>query len=173
MAWRQFDWECCGCGEDQTRLVWVGYGEDIPREVPFDCPACSHSMPHRRLLSKPAVYLYDRPYLPIVQGGRFDTAGYRKPPPLPELPNDASMDQARDMFSSQEYKEQKAERFAVMQDNAQKQARMAAAKKNGHDIDLRKTPLPGDPPLEKVARKRRPEKYRGIAKVVKHKARAR
>lgn len=146
MVWRQYDWECDLCEYPHTDLVEVATGEEVPRYYRLDCPSCGADTVHRRIMSAPAQYMYDRPYAPIVKGGRFDTAGNRKPPPLPELPADASMDKARDLFASKDYKERKRERFAVAQENAQKRARLKAMKKHP-TMDLRNTPLPGDPKL--------------------------
>lgn len=142
--YRQDDWECTKCHKLGSHLVWVDHGAEKPKEVDIECTMCAAETKHERVLSMPAVYTYDRPYAPMVSGGKFDTEGHRKPPPLPELPDDASMDQARDYFATAEFKEIKEMRHANFQENAVKRAR-AKAMKSDTTIDLRSNPLPGDP----------------------------
>ena len=138
------DWECDECHDVSEQLVWVDEGEDRPTKATLDCDSCSKDTVHSRRMSAPAEYLYDRPYAPMVQGGKFDTTGNRKPPAMAELPGDASMDQARDYFQTAQFKEIKEARHATHLENSAKKAR-AAAMKNHPTMDIRNTPLPGDP----------------------------
>jgi len=96
MPYRFYDWECTGCENQHSPLVWVDHGAEVPETERIDCPVCMAKTKHERRISRPAYYTYDLPYAPAVHGGSFDTMGYRKPPPIPELPNDASMAQARE-----------------------------------------------------------------------------
>jgi hypothetical protein len=111
----------------------------------LDCNGCAQETPHTRRLSRPARYMYDRPYKPFCKGGKFDTEGYRRLPKLPELPDDACFDQARDFLTSKQWKDRRKERHEAIQINAAKRARAAAMKKHP-TMDIRNTPLPGDPP---------------------------
>ena len=154
MPYRYFDWECTRCGITHSPLTWVVHGEDPPNKHPHVCPVCEVETRHVRLMSMPAKYTYDKPYAPIVAGGKFDTAGWRRPPKLPELPSDACYDQAKDFFNSKQHRESVKERMDVIQQNKVKQQRAKAIEAGGN-VDLRTNPLPGDPKPEGVGKKRR------------------
>lgn len=154
MVWRQFDFDCWECGERRGDLVWVPFGEDPQDDYDLDCTNCQTMTSHQRAVSPPALYTYDRPWAPVVMGGKFDTMGYRKLPDMPELPDNADFDAARDMFHSREYQEKRAARHAAMVENKVKRERAEAAKKDD-TIDVRHYPCPGDPPEEHVGKNRR------------------
>lgn len=157
MAFRQYDFECTDCKSMHTDLVWVDTGADVPSLVQLTCPQCAEQTTHQRLMSAPAYYTYDRPYYPQVMGGKFDTMGGRKAPPVPILPDGATFDQARDFLTSKHMKETMAMKRHVDAENHLKQQRLAAMQK-GENVDLRTNPLPGDPPLEKPAKTKRKRK---------------
>lgn len=157
MGFRRYDWECQACGLEHDSLVMVpaelnkktGKYETPtpPKTMRIECPGCDAETEHCRLLSAPAVYTYDKPYAPIVHGGTYDTTGNRKPPPPLEFPKDASFDQVRDTIRTKEWQDRKKERWNVIQQNNAKKARAKAMKKHP-TMDIRNTPLPGDPPLK-------------------------
>lgn len=155
MAWRQYDWECTEC---TTRLygelVWVDHGNDPPRHTTQGCEFCQIETVHIRLISAPARYTYDRPYAPMVSGGKFDTMGQRELPKLPPLPQDCAFDQVKDRFYSKENQDKLRERQARVQENAAKRKRAEMWKAGESGNDLRTNPLPGDPKIEKTVGKR-------------------
>lgn len=83
---------------------------------------------------------------PMVHGGKFDTCGAEKAPDLPALPDGCSYDQAKSIFSSNEYKEIKRQRKEVADRNKAKKKR-AQLIKSGASINMRRDRLPGDPKL--------------------------
>jgi hypothetical protein len=157
MGLRKYDWECDHCGDIQDPLVMVDAVENKktgrwetpipPRQMRLHCHECNCEMSHTRLISAPAQYTYDKPYHAPVYGGKFDTEGFRKPPPMPRLPDGCDFDQARDILKSKEYQEKKAKNWDVIQQNKAKQARSKAMRKHP-TMDIRNTPLPGDPSLK-------------------------
>lgn len=144
MPYRQYDWSCKECAAVHPDLVWVPSGQDVPDQAELHCASCGIVGPHQRRISAPAFYMYDRPWAPQVFGGSFDTMGNKRPPPLPELPDGASLSDAKDFFNQTEYKEAKAERKHAQGLNKIKKQRAAAMRKDPN-IDLRRAPLPGDP----------------------------
>jgi hypothetical protein len=156
MPWRQYDWECGECGDRRADLVWVDHGKDPPSQAELRCEYCFaefEETPHTRLISAPAVYTYDRPYAPMVSGGKFDTMGQRELPKLPPLPSDCAFDQVKDRFHSKANQEALKERHARVQENAAKRERAKRIQAGEPGNDLRTNPLPGDPKIEKVAGK--------------------
>ena len=154
MPWRQYDWECAACDERHADLVWVDTGEDPPERAKLDCPHCGRDdISHDRRISAPAVYTYDRPYAPMVSGGKFDTMGQRELPKLPPLPSDCAFDQVKDRFHSKANQDALKERHARVQENAAKRERAKRIQAGEAGNDLRTNPLPGDPKIEKVAGK--------------------
>ncbi len=147
MGFRQYDFECRYCHNVVTDLMWVDHGATPAKTMDIECTRCNEPCTHDRIISMPAQYLYDRPYAPVVYGGKYDTQGYRKLPPMPKLPDDCAFDKARDILGSKEAKEARKERAAVLQENAQKRARAKAMKASPGSVDLRKNPLPGDPKM--------------------------
>ena len=141
---KQDDWQCTECDKTGPHLVWVKHGDAKERSTMIECTVCAVETTHERRMSAPARYTYDLPYAPMVSGGTFDTTGNRQPPRLPELPDGADMDHARDHFNSASFKEIKNERHEVFQQNAVKKKRAAAMKKHP-TMDIRNTPVPGDP----------------------------
>jgi hypothetical protein len=162
------DWECLCCGLKHEALVyWDGrcevcgksHGKIIKiddsdhalqrrSKADVECPRCDEETPHERRISAPAKYTYDLPFAPEVYGGKNDTMGLRRPPPLPELPAGKDFNEARDHLNSAQYrkdrKDRLGERMEVYQQNKQKRLRAQAMKKD-RNINLRTNPLPGDP----------------------------
>lgn len=144
MGYRQFEWECVKCASRSHELVWVDHGSKPPDVTGLDCPKCKATLTHSRVMAAPAVYTYDRPYAPPVHGGKYDTMGFRQPPKLPELPDGADFKQAKEFFRLKEYTERRQARLDVLNQNQAKKDRAKAMKKHP-TMDIRNTPLPGDP----------------------------
>ena len=140
---RWFDFECVKCGKQRPEFVEVPHGDEAPRRVILEC--CAGATPHRRIMSRPARYVYDRPMMREVYGGSYDTMGHRSLTRLPELPEGATADQAMALFQTSDYQEIRKKRRHEVEMNKAKAARAEAAKA-GANMDLRNTPLPGDPP---------------------------
>lgn len=151
MSFRQYDFLCWDCNTKATHLVDVPGGGTPAKHYKLECKRCGKETGHERVMSAPAVYVYDRPYAPIVYGGKFDTMGYKNPPRLPDIPDGAAFDQARDILTSKKWDDKAKERLAQHRENEIKRKRAAAMRK-GEGIDIRKNPLPGDPPLDRVGK---------------------
>lgn len=142
--YRLYDWRCGTCGYEHEELLGVTDGHQPGRHARIDCARCDRATMHLRLISRPAMFLYDRPLSPKVYGGDFDTMGVRELPSLPEIPDDIGGGEVRDFFSQPAYKEIRAERKAREAENKRKRQR-ARALKSGKIDSLRHHPLPGDP----------------------------
>lgn len=143
---RLYDWECTKCGAKREALVLVPHGAAPPKTQPLPCTcvASQKDTKHRRLLSRPAQYLGERPLNVVMRGGSCDTMGYKPLPDLPEFPDNGSADDFCDFVQRPEYKEAKKQRAAVERENRTKRKR-AAALKRGDIKSMRHCPLPGDP----------------------------
>lgn len=144
--YRLYDWDCDGCGMTHAELYWTTGGKVPPREAEMLCPGCEGYHPHRRVVSMPAVYLADRPLNPMVQGGSFDTMGYRPTPMVPDHPlgDAATWTDWKDHWRSKEWQNARAEQKNVIKQNKQKRKR-AAAIKRGENINMRVDRCEGDP----------------------------
>lgn len=141
--WRLFDWKCQNCDEEREETIEYPQGDQAPRVLRMVCSACRSIRDHDRLLSRGADYT-PRPMAPMVSGGSFDTVGNKPLTPLPLLPNDCRLSDARDFFQTRTYKEVKEKRTAEKGENRMKQWRAGLIKK-GDNIDMRTDKLPGDP----------------------------
>src|SRR3990167_5907418 len=130
MGFRQYDFECRHCGHVRGELVWTERGKKPPAAACMVCPECLCEDDNDRRISCPARYTYDRPYAPQVYGGKFDTMGQRHSGiELPDLPRDASFDQARDVLMSKERREKVEANLAVQRENKLKRQRAKAMRK--------------------------------------------
>ncbi len=147
MGFRQYDFQCARCTETHPDLVWVPHGQKPPKRARIFCRTCGDNTMHDRLISAPAKYTYDRPFAPVVYGGKYDTMGHRQSGvELPDLPRDATFDQARDVLMSKDRREKVEANLAVARENKLKRKRAAAMKKDPN-LNLRAHRLPGDPEM--------------------------
>lgn len=145
MGFRQYDFACSDCGTVHTDLVWSDHGSRPPATAQLKCGECGEATLHERCLSCPAKYTYDKPFSPQVYGGKYDTMGHRQSGvELPDLPRDASFDQARDVLMSKDRKEKVEANLATARENRMKRKR-AAAMKRDPNLSLRAHRLAGDP----------------------------
>jgi len=86
---RLFDFECQVCGTKEEHLMSVPSGELPGRTIETGCYECKRCTTWDRLISKPARYMGEAACAPVVRGGKYDTAGMRKLPRLPQLPGEA------------------------------------------------------------------------------------
>ena len=141
---RQYDWQCETCGGVTEHLVQFPQGEKPPSTIIDECSQCGTDQTLSRCLSLPSPYMGETVLNPMVSGGRFDTVGHKKPPPMPMLPEGLNASAKKDFFNSKQYKEAKASRQRVIKQNRAKQKR-AALIKSGANINMRTDRLPGDP----------------------------
>lgn len=145
MGFRQYDFECSECETVHPDLVWVEHGEKPVAMAELWCTACGDYTGHERRISCPAKYTYDRSFSPVVYGGKYDTMGHKQDAvELPDLPRDASFDQARDVLMSKERREKVDAKRALARENKLKRERAKAMKKDPH-LSMRAHRLPGDP----------------------------
>lgn len=91
---RLWDWECMKCGKVHQDLVRVPNGKTTPSRRRTFCSSCMTRTNHWRRFPVVAKYLGDRDDSPVVHGGRFDTAGYRKGPKIPKMPGEVENEKA-------------------------------------------------------------------------------
>lgn len=147
MGYRWNDWLCLKCDKPNEHLVWVDGPGIPPLRTVLECKSCFAECEHTRIPSAPAKYVYDRPYAPMVFGGKHDTMGYRSMPKLVDIPQGKQFDKARDIIGSPGMQDRAKERLAIYRENGMKRRRAEAMKKG--ETDIRRSPLPGDPSLEK------------------------
>lgn len=140
---RLYDWECTLCGTVHEELVEGG-----ERRSRCECPDCRTTTMHERCFPKPAAYMGEKVYNPMVAGGAFDTTGQARLPELPKLPHgvERTSDNLRQLHATKEYKHAQSERKRISEQNRAKRKR-AALIKQGANINMRRDKLPGDPDI--------------------------
>jgi hypothetical protein len=146
MPFRLYDWQCQSCEHIREAVIFFPEGGLPPERDLIKCSVCDDENRHKRIISKPAKYMADRPLNPEVCGGSFDTMGYKSAPDLPRLPDGAGYLEYKDFFQTKTYKEAKEARQAVIKENKAKRKR-AALLKQGKTINMREDKLPGDPKI--------------------------
>lgn len=150
MGYRYYDWECTHCGDVSARLCWVPHGEGPPSGIKDYCQRCDDLVDVERLISAPAEYMGEKPWAPMVAGGKFDTTGHAPVRQLPDPPSGAMSDPAalREHFRSPEWKDAKAQRAEQTAHNRTKRERTRKMQQ-GQSFNLRRSEdrLPGDPKI--------------------------
>ena len=146
--YRLYDVECSDCLCRYERLVDVPGGGTPPRTFEAQCDVCEEVSEHEVMLSCPAPYMGESVYNPHVRGGDFDTLGNAPVPELPDLPKgvDSNSDNYKQLWSTPEWKEARAEIKEVNRCNAHKRKR-AAALHRGENINMRRDKCAGDPKI--------------------------
>lgn len=144
---RLYDFQCWECGLVIEAVHTFPSDQSPVRGKALWCESCQVNTLHERLISRPAPYLGEKLFTVPVYGGRFDTAGAKRPPKKPDLlPAHATASDYRDRYHSKEWKEWRKEHDSVRAENKIKQNRMSAIKKDP-TIDMRHYKVPGDPKL--------------------------
>lgn len=143
---RLYDWQCCACGKVDEHLTSCPAGERPKRKATQLCRWCGDVTPHERLMSCPAPYMGERVCNPMVRGGAFDTMGHAPVPDLPDLPAGVESNTAnyRQLWSTPEWREAKADLKEANRKNAEKRKR-ASAMARGENINMRNDRCAGDP----------------------------
>ena len=141
---RNYDWQCSKCDGVTEHVVQFQQGEKPPKTIVDDCSHCETEQTLSRCLSLPSPYMGETVVNPMVSGGRFDTVGRKKLPPMPTMPDGLNASGKKDFFNSRQYKDAKVKRQRVIKENRAKQKR-AALIKSGANINMRTDRLPGDP----------------------------
>ena len=140
---RLYDWVCVDCNTSNERLIETKQGDDIPKYANMLCLECGKQSKMYRRLPLVAQYMGEKPFAPVIHGGKFDTAGNKPTPPLPEFTGERFSD-FKDYVNTKEYQENKTERKRIKKENAAKKRRLAALRR-GENVNFRRDRLPGDP----------------------------
>lgn len=131
---RQFDFECPQCGHTQTDLTNVPHGESPKaHDLEIDCHQCGHQGMDR-IVSLPAPYTGEMVLNVEVSGGKHDTLGHKKGPPVPEFRGESFGDfrehyrKNKDIYDA---------RQQVRRENRQKRERYAALRR-GENVNFRR-----------------------------------